>query len=405
MHFPLTSRVAHAVGALLFLVGCNGGDSGADRDTVEPTSVALTTSTTVGTSIANWMIAKYPNIETLTAKPSWEYTNGMILSGFVKLYQKTGNVNYIKYVQTWVDKYVSSAGAINRTSTFSLDATQPAALLPALYAYTGATKYKTAATSQRNLYPAFPKNVEGAFHHKANYPNQQWLDGLWMGEPFLSLYGKTWATAGSDQSYCYNTAATQLKIMKAANASTNLLLHAHDPSLAAAWANPATGNSPCFWGRAMGWYVMALVDVLDSLPTTHADYQSILTIYRSVVVGLKATQDSATGLWWQVLDQPTGAGNYLETSASAMFVYAIKKGIDKGYIDSATYLPVATAGWAGVKTKITFGAGTPPSSVTIAGAVAGMGVQTSFANYVAIKATDNAPHGFAGVLAAASVME
>jgi rhamnogalacturonyl hydrolase YesR len=88
-----------------------------------------------------------------------------------------------------------------------------------------------------------------------------------------------------------------------------------------------------------------------------------------------------------------------------MFVYAIKKGINKGYIDSATYLPVATKGWAGVKTKITFGTGTPPSSVTIAGAVAGMGVQTSFANYVAIKATNNAPHGFAGVLAAASVME
>ena len=396
--------LACLVSATLWTAAC-AGDVSEENDSIEKTSAALTTSTTVGTSIADWMIAKYPNIETLTAKSSWEYTNGMILSGFVKLYAKTKNPSYIKYVQTWVDRYVSSAGVINRTSTFSQDATQPAALLPALYAFTGAAKYKTAATSQRNLYPSFPKNSEGAFYHKANYPNQQWLDGLWMGEPFLALYGKTWATTGSDQSFCYNTAATQLKIIKAANASTNLLRHAHDPSLAAAWADPTTKNSPCFWGRAMGWYAMALVDVLDSLPATHADYQNILTIYKSVVVGLKATQDSSTGLWWQVLDQPTGSGNYLETSASAMFVYAIKKGVDKGYIDSATYLPVATKGWTGVKSKITFGAGTPPSTVTVAGAVAGMGVQTSFANYVAIKATNNAPHGFAGVLAAASVME
>ena len=405
MNINMTKLVLACLATVtLGTAGC-AADVGVESDSIEQTSAALTTSTTVGISIADWMIAKYPNIETLTAKTSWEYTNGMILSGFVKLYEKTNNVNYIKYVQTWVDKYVSSAGVINRTSTYSLDATQPAALLPALYAFTGAAKYKTAAISQRNLYPSFPKNSEGAFHHKANYPNQQWLDGLWMGEPFLSLYGKTWATAGSDQNYCYDTAATQLKIIKAANASTNLLLHAHDPSKAAAWANPTTGNSPSYWGRGMGWYAMALVDVLDSLPTTHADYQNVLNIYKSVVVGLKATQDSTTGLWWQVLDQPTGSGNYLETSASAMFVYAIKKGINKGYIDSATYLPVATKGWAGVKTKITFGTGTPPSSVTIAGAVAGMGVQTSFANYVAIKATNNAPHGFAGVLAAASVME
>src|SRR4029077_9905815 len=197
----------------LGIAGC--ADAGTESESTEQVSAALTTSTTVGTSIADWMLAKQPNIETLTGKASWEYTNGMILSGFVRLYQKTNNANYIKYVQTCVDKYVSSAGVINRTSTYSLDATQPAALLPALYAFTGAAKYKTAATSQRNLYPSFPKNSEGAFYHKANYPNQQWLDGLWMGEPFLALYGKTWATAGTDQSYCYNTAATQLKIIKA----------------------------------------------------------------------------------------------------------------------------------------------------------------------------------------------
>ena len=392
------------VSVTLGTAGC-AADVSEKSDGVEETTSALTTSTTVGVSIADWMIAHYPNIETLTAKTSWEYTNGMILSGFVKLYQKTGNTNYINYVKTWVDKYVNSSGVINRSSTYSLDVTQPAALLPAVYAFTGSTKYKTAATSQRNLYPSFPMNSEGAFYHKSTYPNQQWLDGLWMGEPFLSLYGKTWAAAGSDQNYCYNTAATQLKIIKAANASTNLLLHAHDPTKAAAWANPTTGNSPSYWGRGMGWYAMALVDVLDSLPTTHADYQNIVNIYKAVAAGLKTTQDATTGLWWQVLDQPTGSGNYLETSASAMFVYAIKKGINKGYIDSATYLTVANKGWAGVKTKITFGSGTPPSTVTISGAVAGMGVQTSYANYVAIKPTDNAPHGFAAVLAAATVME
>ena len=186
--------------------------------------------------------------------------------------------------------------------------------------------------------------------------------------------------------------------------ATGLLYHAWDDSPTgqkAAWADATTGRSPVIWGRAMGWYAMALVDLLDVIPANQARRGEMLTVLASMAAGIKSTQDPATGLWYQVVDQGSKSDDWLETSASGMFVYALKVGVAHGYLD-ASYLSVANSGWQGLKAKVTTdGNGLP----TINGAVQGMGVQTSYAGYINQTALSNSPHGLCAILLAAAEME
>ena len=264
-------------------------------------------------------------------------------------------------------------------------------------------KYKTAADSIRARYDTIPKNPDGGFWHKQTYPNQMWLDSIYMGEPFLVRY----AALGTCGTYCNDTVYTQMLLLSqhVRDTSTGLLYHAWDdsPSMKAAWANATTGRSPSVWGRALGWYAMALVDLLPDLPAG-AQHDQLLAILQGLAMGLKNTQDATTGLWYQVVDQGSKTDNWLETSGSGMFVYTLKVAVNRGYIDSS-YLTVANKGWQGMMSKVTNSAGTMPS---ITGAVKGMGVQNNYAAYVAttlMPLLTDSPHGLCSILLAASEME
>jgi unsaturated rhamnogalacturonyl hydrolase len=188
------------------------------------------------------------------------------------------------------------------------------------------------------------------------------------------------------------------------DAPTGLYVHAWDDSPAGqkvAWADPTTGRSPSIWGRAVGWYAMALVDTLADLPADQAGRSEMLAILTSLAAGLKATQDPSTGLWYQVLDQGSQSDNWLESSATGIFVYTLKVAVNRGYLDSS-YLPVAENGWKGLQTKVTTDAS---GLITITDAVEGMGVEASYAGYVGHKKLSNSPHGLCAILLAASEME
>src|ERR1044071_3143404 len=244
-------------------------------------------------------------------------------------HRHTRDARYLAYIQRYIDSFVSNTGVVNRPAQHSFDNIQPAVLLPFLYQETGAAKYKTAADNMRAVYDSIPRNAERGYWHKQTYPNQMWLDSIYMGMPFLMRYGATFGTCGN---FCNDTVGEQVLLLAAhvRDTSTGLLYHAWDDSAAgmkAAWANATTGRSPAVWGRALGWYAMSLVDMLPDLPAG-SNHDMLLSILQGLAVGLKNTQDANTGLWFQVVDQGSMSSNWIESSGSGMFVYALKVGVD-----------------------------------------------------------------------------
>lgn len=358
------------------------------------------------------MISRYqPTIDAMTSK-GWEYSNAIILQGMEKVYGCTNDVNYLNYIKTYVDTYVNSSGVISGVTINSLDRTHPGISSLFLYEKTGNTKYKTAATTLRNMYvgpsATYPKTaLGGIFWHKNNgsYNDIVMLDGIYMLHPFLAKYGRLFNdnaaidTAVNQTLYVYN----QLY-----NSANHLIRHAWNPTKTQTWANATTGNSSEVWSRAMGWFAMALIDELKYVPSSHPKRGQLITALSNLAIGMQTYQDATTGLWYQVVDKGGSAGNYLETSGSAMFVYTLKTAVDSGWINSS-YLAVAQKGWTGLKTKIsTYTDGLP----AINDFAPAMSVQNNYSAYVAITSVDapvasgtQHPHGFAAIMMAASVME
>ena len=352
----------------------------------------------IAVRFADWILATWPDPTTLTTK-GWEYNNGIILHGISKVYEKNRDPRYLAYIKRFVDAYVAEDGTVNLGPEYNIDTIQPSILLLFLYQETGGDRYRKAAEYVRRAFDSFPKNSEGGFWHKKKYPDEMWLDGIYMGEPFLVKYGHMF---GNDPA-CFDTAVFQLTLAArhTQDPVTGLLRHAWDCDRNAAWADPQTGVSPEVWSRGMGWFAMALVDILKYLPADHPGREDFLTILQKVAAGVKATQDPATGLWYQVVDKGSQPDNWHETSGSAMFVYALKAGMDAGYLPR-DYREVVNKAWGGLKSKVSFGADGAP---VVSDAVEGMGVQVSYANYVNKKRLQNSPHGLCAILMAGSEME
>jgi unsaturated rhamnogalacturonyl hydrolase len=355
---------------------------------------------------ANMIMTKWPDPTQIYPKYGYEYNDGIVLRGIEQVYRHTGDAKYLTYIQKYFDAYVSSSGVVTLPDTaHSFDNIQPSVMLPFLYQQTGTAKYKTAADNIRARYNTIPRNADKGFWHKQSCPNQMWLDSIYMGEPFLARYGAVFDCTANSANFCFDTVVEQILLIAQhlRDATTGLLAHAWDdsPSGKQSWANSTTGNSCCVWGRALGWYAMALVDTLGDLPANQTGRSDMLTILNGLAAGLKANQDAKTGLWYQVVDQGSKSDNWVESSGSGMFVYALKVAVNRGYIDSS-YSAVADKGWTGLQTKVTTDSSGSP---TITGAVPGMGVQTSYSGYVGQSQGSNTAHGLCAILLAAAEME
>jgi len=356
-----------------------------------------------GVRFADTVIATWPDPATIDpAKNGWEYNTGIVLFGMSKVYESTRDPRYLAYIRKWVDGYVDDRGALgwDQSRTHNLDYIQPGMLVLFLYEQTGDSRYRTAAKTVREAFDRIPKNADGGFCHKSQYPNEMWIDGIYMGEPFLVNYGRLFGDAafGNDMAVFQSTLAAKHCL----DPKTGLLYHAWDQDRNAAWADSKTGRSPIIWGRGMGWFVMAMVDILEQLPPSHAGYASLHELLKKNVAGLSRAQDPKTGLWFQVLDQGAGlAGNWIETSSSGMFVYAIRKAVRLELVEPS-YLPVAERAWKGLQATFEQDAAGRP---VFTGAVQGMGVQTGAAGYLKIPRLKNSTHGLMAVMIAASEME
>lgn len=278
--------------------------------------------------------------------PKWRYDQGVILKGIEGIWNATGDGKYFSYIQRSMDYYVKDDGTIKgyKHDEFNIDHVNNGKLLLLLYRVTGKEKYKKAAELLRGQLKDHPRTSEGGFWHKKIYPNQMWLDGLYMGQPFYAEYAMLFH---EDESF--NDITRQFVLMEkhARDPKTGLLYHGWDESKEQRWADKTTGLSPNVWGRALGWYGMAMVDALDYFPAKHPGRDSIVAILNRFAKAIISVQDLKTGLWYDVVNKPKEPKNYFEASASSMLVYTLAKGVRKGYLP-ASYLKNAQKGYSGI---------------------------------------------------------
>jgi unsaturated rhamnogalacturonyl hydrolase len=285
----------------------------------------------------------------------WDYTAGLMLLAIQRVGEAAHDPKYAAYVKASIDSLVHADGTIATyaSSEYNLDQINEGRSLFMLYDRTHDARYTKAADRLRDQLRTQPRTAEGGFWHKQIYPQQMWLDGLYMAEPFYAEYALRHAdtTAMNDVARQFLLVARHLRDPK-----TGLYYHAWDSVHQQPWADPATGLSKNFWGRAVGWYLMAAVDVLDYLPKTHRDRSELIRVVQQLSDAVARVQDPVSGVWWQVLDQPSRARNYLEASGSAMFTYALAKGARMGYL-APSYRLIAERAFDGMlATFVTAGA-------------------------------------------------
>jgi len=280
-------------------------------------------------------------------QPKWAYVPGLIGKAMIELWKETGERKYYEYARAYVDTIIDEEGVIHgkfEIDQFNIDNINSGKILFDFYHETKNEKYKKAIYTLRRQIEWMPRTTEGGFWHKRIYPWQMWLDGIYMASPF---YAEFIGEFGDEANY--DDVAKQIILIdeKTYDPAAGLHYHGWDESKIQRWSDPETGLSPNYWSRAVGWYAMALVDVLDYFPENHPERDKILEILVRVVDGVLKYQDEESGLWCQVLDQAGREGNYLEASGSSMFVYTIAKAVKQGYLDKS-YFKFAKNGYDGI---------------------------------------------------------
>jgi len=279
----------------------------------------------------------------------WGYAISLYLYGQYLVFKRTGNKKYLDYIQGWVDSQVNEAGVIDRKIT-ALDFMLPGNLLIVLNKETGQQKYRTAADTIRHTFDSYPRTADGGFWHAYSRQHQLWLDGMYMSMPFLVRYGQAY----NDEKYACDEAVKQLLIYaKHLNdPASGLMYHAYDESGQQPWAQPVTHHSSFFWCRAIGWFGMALIEVLEVLPHHHAQRNDLIKLVRQLAGAYEKYQDQTAGRWYEVVDKATTPGNWLETSSSSMYTYTLSRAIERGYIGKH-YAGVMQKGYQGVLSQVT----------------------------------------------------
>lgn len=286
------------------------------------------------------ILNKYPQAYQIdgTETPKWDYKMGLVLSAFEKLYQKTTDVRYFNYIKEYADEMIDAEGTIKKydVKEYNIDCANPGKLLFNLYDTTKDKRYLKVLQQLRAQLESQPRTASGGFWHKQIYPNQMWIDGLFMAEPFYTQY-----TVRFEKGKALDDIAQQFKLVHdyLVDKKTGLVYHAWDESKEIGWANTETGTSPTIWGRGIGWYMMALVETLDYYPKSNKNYKTLKSYLNEIAKSVNQYK-SASGLWYQIADKRDLEGNFVESSSSGMIIYALAKGADKGYL-SADYKKVA----------------------------------------------------------------
>ena len=264
-------------------------------------------------------------------KPKWDYTQTLVARALLNVYQHNGDTAILNYVMDFADYFINPDGTINtyKISDYNLDKIGGGNFIYLLNELNPQTRFDSAIEYTRSQLYTQPRVSEGGFWHKKIYTNQMWLDGLYMAEPFYARYA---AVNGIDS--LFDDIAQQFVIVDkhTLNSAIGLNYHGWDEAREQIWADSITGCSPNFWSRSIGWYVMAIVDVLDYMPETHPQRDTLISILNRVCESLLKYQDPKTKMWYQLTILTDTPGNYLEATGTTMFCYAMAKGARKGYL-------------------------------------------------------------------------
>ena len=332
----------------------------------------------------------------------WNYPRGLYLYSQYLVYKRTRDPRYLKYIKDFVDYHVDANGVITNVNAQgvitevkfdSLDNMMPGNLLLVLYQETKENKYKLAAEKIRRRFDTYPRTKDGGFWHAVNKTRewQLWGDGVFMSMPFLIRYGNIFG----DQKYTQDEATKQLLIYASHlnDPKTGLMFHAYDESGQASWADKETKHSPEIWCRAMGWFGMTLIEVLELLPKNHPARPKLIAQLNQLAKAWSTYQDKQTGLWYQIVDKGQDPANWLETSSSSMYTFTIARAVERGYVDKR-YMDTASRGRAGVLTRISLDA---DGMVNLTGICEGTNV-ADLSYYYARKRLTNDLHGLGAFL-------
>ena len=272
----------------------------------------------------------------------WHYHQGVFLCGVDLVFEETKEQKYFDYYKAYVDHLIDEDGNFVFARD-ELDSIQAGLLLFPLYRATKDKKYKLAAQKLRNLFDTLNLTREKGFWHKDKYPYQMWLDGLYMGGPFALHYAKDFG-----EQELIDLVILQEELMRkyTKNDENGLYHHGWDEKAVQPWARE-DGKAPEIWGRALGWYGLAVIDMIDLLPEGHPQKENWITFIQEYVENLVKYQDDETGLWYQIVDKGHLSDNWLEASASSLFVYVIAKAVNKGYVGEE-YVNLAKKGFNGL---------------------------------------------------------
>lgn len=343
-----------------------------------------------------WMIEK-------AQTPRWGYTHGLVVKGMLEEWKHTGNRDYYDYARIYADSLIDANGKIRmHYLSFNIDNINPGKMLFDLYEQTNDRRYKVAMDTLRKQLSEQPRTKEGGFWHKLKYPDQLWLDGIFMASPYLAQYGRVFADTEA-----FADVVNQITLIarRTYDPDTGLYYHGWDESRKQKWADPVTGCSPNFWSRSLGWYAAALVDVLDYLPEDIEGRDTVLSIVENLAASLAKYQDEKTDTWYQVTIEGDREGNYPESSATALFVYFYAKAINKGYIQSE-YESVVSSAFDGMIKEFIRQEPDGTYTITKCCAVAGLGGEPryrdgSFEYYISEPVIDNDPKSVGAFILAA----
>jgi unsaturated rhamnogalacturonyl hydrolase len=361
------------------------------------------------------VLSKWPagNIDTVAHPGEWSYEKGVLLDGIVAEWRQTGDGRLFDYLKSAVDANVAKDGTIHLadgrpfpSAAHSLDDIEMGRSIIVLYRVLQDAHYYTAAKFLHDQIQVQPRTPSGGYWHKQAYPDQMWLDGAYMAEPFMASYARTFGKEAE-----LSEVATQLLLMdsKLRDRKTNLLRHGWDESKKEQWADKTTGLSSEVWARAMGWYAMALIEVLERLPDDDPQRAALVSLAQRIMTTVIQYQDTATGLWWQVLDkgphegEAAVKGNFPEASASCMFVYALAKGVRLGVLPLGM-IRRAALGWKGIQTHFVKPNGVLTGTVKVGGLGGNPYRNGSFAYYIGEPTQDNDAKGVGAYLLADSEM-
>lgn len=366
---------------------------------------------TWGQRLADTLLADHPELWRMRKSDGdyrWSYTPGLVGLGLLRLHDQSPDPRYSAYVKAYVDHYVDADGGIATfvPEEFNIDSLLSGRLLFPLLDATGDARYRAAIERLREQLRWQPRTRDGIFWHKLKYPWQVWLDGLYMGAPFYAE-----ATARFGPPADFDDVARQFRESRArlVDARSGLLFHGWDESRFERWSDPATGRSPGFWTRSLGWFAMALADAWEQFPAAHPARAELARSLADLSAALLAVRDPRSRIWWQVPDAGGREGNFLEASGSAMIAYAWARGARSGMIEPR-YRDLARESFDGLVSELV-DRHEATGRVTLRNVCrsAGLGGSPyrdgSYAYYVSTEVVANDAHGVGAFLLASAEIE